>query len=422
MLNIRLLLSACVEDVYVEPQPVKGINGSGIDDSFNGETSLKTKLTVNVTDRYNGKYYYTVEVFTEDPGISADARLITGGKCNSKMPFEDHILIPKVLKYIVVVVTDPAFKASLQVEVPDGKYPAGNIFNNSGGRTASSSIEIQGGDCNGNGNQPEEGGITDDAQNPDYSETNPIEYVYLFEDNWPLVGDYDMNDVVMSIMIYNHKTASETHSFTYKYTVYALGVTVSVGAGFMLNNMPAANVQGAEANEKWAVLRINNNLRNLFGAGPNDKINAYVMEHKPQTRELNVVTFNKPIKGGVNPDVFNLFIYRGDWSVPQRPEIHLPGAVGIDKALTDSESANYKFRGEQYPEQYNMMWALRLPLTKFAYYSKEGISITTSFPKFGEWARNSVTGISDNDDWYLVPNNGQILEIMTNQEIEEKEK
>lgn len=719
-----LLLTGCVTDVYEPPHPGPNENGSGISDNFDGETSSSVHLQVKVPDLFEGKYYYTVEVYTEDPAISDDARLITGGKCNSATPFEDAVLIPKVLKYVVIVVTDPTgskstynfdvkegdmvldlneitdtkaasnsmagiaspsvpkividrtelekatvldkknteiksggvykitqdldskitfpgdynftlyvddaewtvnqdlilqqasrlyilnggslekgngngkitvnhnaliyvdseseiedgegddkngfavtlinngqlinaggvvlkslywdgggkaavyntgeldvlnditqttdgnllvndgkmeagnvtlnngelyngclfkvknnFKVSsntlivlqpyaytsckklmmgennemfidafsmfvcsgsegahfnynnrisgstipeeglfrttkivanwggvyfsrhLQVEVPDKMYPSADNcrFISPAVRKSEATVVIEKGDCNEKGNTPEKGDITEDSQVPDYTEKDPIEYVYMFEDNWPIVGDYDMNDVVLSIKIANNKKGSQTQSFSYTATVYALGGTVPVGAAFQLKDMPAANVQGAEAGQKYAVFKIGGELHALFNVATDEMVNSYKLEYEPQVMK-GTVTFNTPVKGSINPDVLDLFIYRGNWDDAIRAEIHLPGAAGTDKAKKSETSVDYKYRGEE-NEFYNMMWGLRLPITSFAYYAKERIAIKEAFPSFQMWATGSQDGISENADWYLKPDNGKILKL-----------
>lgn len=720
-----LLLTGCVTDVYEPPHPGESENGSGISDNFDGETSSSVHLQVKVADLFEGKYYYTVEVYTEDPGISDNARLITGGKCNSKMPFEDSVLIPKVLKYVVIVVTDPTgskstynfdvkegemlldldqitetksrlraavvagvqvppipeiavnetelqnaveldsqkpeiksggvykitknldekikfpgdynytlyvdgavwtvneelilqnksrlyvlnggavrkgngngkvtvnhnsaiyvdaksrldtddgnkngfavtlivdgqlvnagdavltslyldgggkahaynagslvvlndltqtssgnllvnkgklsvknltlnngevynacqlkvennfsvisntaiyllpygytscekltmgennkmnvdalsmfvctgnegahfnynnhiygsgiqeeglfrttkiisswggviFSRHLQVEVPDKKYPAAENcrFESPAVRKSEATVVIEKGDCNETGNVPDRGDITDDSQIPDYTEKDPIEYVYMFEDNWPVVGDYDMNDVVVSIKIINNKKGSQTQSFSYTATVYALGGTVPVGVAFQLKDMPAANVQGAETGQKYAVMKVGGELHALFNVPAGDMVNSYKIEYEPQEMK-GTVLFNTFVKGSINPDILDLFIYRGNWNDPIRSEIHLPGATGTDKAKKSETSVDYKFRGEE-KEFYNMMWGLRLPMTSFAYYAKERIAIKEAFPSFQTWATGSQDGISENADWYLKPDNGKILKL-----------
>lgn len=49
-------------------------------------------------------------------------------------------------------------------------------------------------------------------------EVETLPYTYLFEDNWPTTGDYDMNDLVIGIQINNKKIGGKTESAKIIYT------------------------------------------------------------------------------------------------------------------------------------------------------------------------------------------------------------
>ena len=66
-----------------------------------------------------------------------------------------------------------------------------------------SPVVIPEGDCTGEGNNPGEGSETP---------SGPIPYTYVFEDNFPLVGDYDFNDVVLDVSI-NHDRSSDNYEY-----------------------------------------------------------------------------------------------------------------------------------------------------------------------------------------------------------------
>ena len=70
------------------------------------------------------------------------------------------------------------------------------IKNNQGtiSKWGESPITIPAGDCTGEGNTPDESG----SETP----TDPVSYTYAFEDNFPFVGDYDFNDVVLDVQPY----------------------------------------------------------------------------------------------------------------------------------------------------------------------------------------------------------------------------
>ena len=83
------------------------------------------------------------------------------------------------------------------------------------------------------------GGTPTPPTNPEF----PIEvednknYTYLFEDQWPLYGDYDMNDIVLTIQkrkIYTNKENKVT-KFELSIDLSAAGATKSIGAAIMLD-------------------------------------------------------------------------------------------------------------------------------------------------------------------------------------------
>lgn len=44
--------------------------------------------------------------------------------------------------------------------------------------------------------------ITPDPEpEPEFVEVNGLPYTYCFEDGWPWIGDYDMNDVVVVVSV-----------------------------------------------------------------------------------------------------------------------------------------------------------------------------------------------------------------------------
>ena len=69
-------------------------------------------------------------------------------------------------------------------------------------------------------------------------------YAYLFEDQWPLYGDYDMNDVVLiikerKISINKDNKAQE---FKLSLDLSAAGATKNIGAAIMFDGIPASAI------------------------------------------------------------------------------------------------------------------------------------------------------------------------------------
>ena len=105
------LMAACTADVYEPkpdptPTPEPEIPENPIVDIVNS-ISKSRNLTVNVADAYDGKYYYTIEVFVGNPVTDENVRLLAGQKTNSKVPFSVNINIPDSETDIFIRQTDP---------------------------------------------------------------------------------------------------------------------------------------------------------------------------------------------------------------------------------------------------------------------------------------------------------------------------
>ena len=266
------------------------------------------------------------------------------------------------------------------------------------------SVEIAEDDCNKNsGNQnPGEG---DGDQDPSYEEVETLPYTYLFEDNWPATGDYDMNDLVIGIQINNKKMGGKTESAKIIYTLYATGATKQIGVGFQLDGIPASAVSGAEQGQTNAVIQLFSDAHSLLGSSERTPINTYKITAEPVVNEVTV-NFNTPIDGVMNVNNFNLFIVTNGFDSDRRNEVHIAGYKGTDKAASSENStANYV------SNETGLMWALSIPSQDFATYPKETIRIDDAYEGFGSWIKGDNT-----PGWYLnyVEDNVIKYDLFTN--------
>jgi LruC domain-containing protein len=266
------------------------------------------------------------------------------------------------------------------------------------------SVEIENDDCNRNsGNQnPGEG---DGDQDPSYEEAETLPYTYLFEDNWPATGDYDMNDLVIGIQINNKKMGGKTESAKIIYTLYATGATKQIGVGFQLDGIPASAVSGAEQGQTNAVIQLFSDAHSLLGSSERTPINTYKITAEPVVNEVTV-NFNTPIDGVMNVNNFNLFIVTNGFDSDRRNEVHIAGYKGTDKAASSENStANYV------SNETGLMWALSIPSQDFATYPKETIRIDDAYEGFGSWIKGDNT-----PGWYLnyVEDNVIKYDLFTN--------
>lgn len=251
------------------------------------------------------------------------------------------------------------------------------------------SVEIPSDDCNansGNNNPGTGGGDTDD----EYEEVETLSYTYLFEDNWPAVGDYDMNDLVIGIQVTNKKKGEQTLSAKIAYKLYAAGATKQIGAAFQLDGVEANAVVGAEAGQSKAVFPLFTDAHAALGSSGRIPINTDKLTVLPATGEV-IVVFNSPSNKSVKPGDINLFIVTESLEANPRTEIHVAGFKGTDKASKSELSYDNYVSVET-----GLMWGLYIPSAQFATYPKEYVKISDAYEGFDKWIKGDQT-----PGWYL---------------------
>ncbi|MDL2222179.1 LruC domain-containing protein [Parabacteroides sp. OttesenSCG-928-N08] len=252
-------------------------------------------------------------------------------------------------------------------------------------------------DCNNSGNSNENDNDGDDDNK--FEETETLSYLYLFEDNWPVIGDYDMNDLVMSVNFKNETANSKTSAVTIEATLYAVGGTKQLGVAFQLDGIDASNVQGAMPGMKNAVIQLFDNAHTQLGAPSGIAANVRQVDY-PKKTFTKTITFNTPIDGTIDANNFNLFVVNdGDFSKEEWNEIHIYGFKGTEKAAVNENSTVL------YAEKSTgWMWGLCLPVMENVNYPFEGVRIDDSYTGFTSWVNSNLR-----TSWYTNPIEGKVL-------------
>ncbi|WP_159063596.1 LruC domain-containing protein [Parabacteroides bouchesdurhonensis] len=251
------------------------------------------------------------------------------------------------------------------------------------------------GDCYGVEYKPSDA-TTPDADNPEYNEqsSETPTYTYLFEDNWPSFGDYDMNDLVLDVNIANVGVVNNNAtSVVLTTTVRAVGASKPLYA--------FAQIEAPGAGETIVPL-FDGEAHEFLGKTVGDKINTYNYTCDSRTT-VQTVGLNG-IKGLVNALNLNVFVVWGDVNSGKWNEIHLPNFKATQNAVSSATTnQDYKYNGKAEgakPEYDNMMWALMIPTRSFTSYPKEGVSIMDAYDGFITWARSNGAAVGD---WYFHP-------------------
>jgi len=237
-----------------------------------------------------------------------------------------------------------------------------------------------------------------------------------FEDNWPNMGDYDFNDMVVDYK-YNYYTdaANALTELRAEYTLRAIGASMHNGFGVQFNIDPSLvkSVYGTKYTESYVKVNGNGTEQGQSKATiivfddahkqmQRDGAAMYVNTDNPNTL-VEPVVFSLVIKfnAGVLPASlgkapYNCFVIvngnRGrevhmvDYAPTDLVDLKLFGS-GADKSNPDIK--------RYYQNKDNMPWVLHTP--EPLVYPIEKENIIECYPYFTEWAKSEGRS---NIDWY----------------------
>ncbi|WP_165155996.1 LruC domain-containing protein [Parabacteroides sp. ZJ-118] len=223
---------------------------------------------------------------------------------------------------------------------------------------------------------------TEPDTDPTYEEEDTPSYTYMFEDNWPVFGDYDMNDLVMDVEIANtvDKKGDATH-VSITTTLRAVGATKNIYA--------YAQIEAPGANNQIINLLDGKEAHDALGQDRGKIVNTY--NYVCGSRSFTCETPLSGVKGRINANNLNVFIVWGNPDAEKKwNEIHLPNFRGTSHAAATG-SKGYKYDGSAEgadPNYDNMMWGLMVYTRDFDSYPKETISIADAYSGFWDWAKS----------------------------------
>lgn len=321
------------------------------------------------------------------------------------------------------------FNGNLDIECPEGEFAKGVPADNPN-YTMESSVELY----IPNGSKTvivscseisETPAPTPEAEDPNF----PIEaednqnYTYLFEDQWPLYGDYDMNDIVLTLQkrkIHTNKD-NKVEKFELSIDLSAAGATKITGAAIMLDNVPASaitqpvefsdntlarnfnlNNNNIENGQDYAVIPLFDDAHKVLGKDRYEQINT-VADYSGNTKPKNItfsVKFNDPTLSAdaFNINKLNVFIIV-DGNRDKRKEIHVVGYQPTKLANTDLFGGNndnsHHTSKKYYISKENLAWGIMVP-SNFKW-PLEYVNIKTAYSLFGDWV---TSGGTENEKWW----------------------
>lgn len=289
--------------------------------------------------------------------------------------------------------------------------------------------------CNGNGNNNQskdpEGSDFPIIVSPDNS------YTFLMEDNWPVYGDYDMNDLVMDIHLkYELEDNNYVDELEITATLRAIGASKPLAAAIQLDKVKRSDVEKAEDDvddddnddkgySKWAVdgsvFECSNGLENdqefavipLFdnaykalGVDIRKPTNTILSDNALEEKVFKIeIEFrdNKVRPEDINIHNLNFFIVT-DGKKAARKEVHLKGFEPTQKGTRRFFNVHSDaYDTAPYLSADNLIWGLMIPSNKKSpfKYPLEYTNIKDAYPMFEQWVTSSG---NSNKDWYKQEN------------------
>lgn len=263
-------------------------------------------------------------------------------------------------------------------------------------------------------------------------------YTFIFEDNWPTYGDFDMNDLVLVMPYKKIKTNDQGHVIQVEMRIElrAVGASKNLGAGIRFLKLPSdQKIENIKVNKEKVTFEKGQNEATyiLFNqahlalwGNDNYKENGTYINTLPNEKNLKKDTkgfdifINIPDSENLTADVFNInnidifAITSPATDKSNRTEVHAAGFKPTQLANTrnfDQGNDKSLTKGQYYVSEDNLAWAVVIP-TEFAW-PQEHNKISLVYPHFERWVTSG--GKQDGDDsgngkWYDF-NNGNAYPI-----------
>ena len=268
-------------------------------------------------------------------------------------------------------------------------------------------------------------GVDDEEDDYPYDATRAYDVYYpnedtygtlAFEDNWPGLGDYDFNDLILDYNFHEVLNAdNEVVDIYMKYSVRAVGASYTNGFGFEMNAEPGDiesvtglsinsdyinfNANDTEAGQENATIILIDDVFHLLphsgGIGSNTTPGEpYV---NPDTLLLTIHFSNPVLSSTLGTPPYNSFIIVDQ---VRGVEVHLPDHPPTslaDLSLLGTWADNsIPAEGRYYKTVTNLPWVMDNP--ESFDYPVEKVEIINAYNHFATWAESSGAIYAD---WYF---------------------
>jgi len=251
------------------------------------------------------------------------------------------------------------------------------------------------------------------------------DYSFIMEDNWPWLGDYDLNDLVVDLSIsYLQNSDNKATEMTVGYKLRAVGASKHIAAGFRLDKITSDQIssvafqkpvltglvfktenRGLESGQSKAVIPLFDDAHLLLNPSINGTslLNTIIGGEyfEPVSDTIRIVFANPVDPSDISIKNINFFIVTNAVAgSATRTEVHLSGYEPTDKAdmTLFGTAADYSVNGSKYRTADNLIWGMLIPVS--FNYASEWKDITAVYPQFAEWC---TSGGVKSPYWYEYP-------------------
>lgn len=124
LVTVSVMAASCskVKDLYTETDTSPSTlfpDGGNVPSGFTWNSAKSMDIRVAIDDKFDGQYFYRVEIFDNDPLLGTGANLLAAGQAKKAQDFVGQLMLPTMAKYLYLRETSPLGIASVTMIAVD---------------------------------------------------------------------------------------------------------------------------------------------------------------------------------------------------------------------------------------------------------------------------------------------------------------
>lgn len=132
LVTVSVMAASCskVKDLYTETDTSPSTlfpDGGNVPSGFTWNSAKSMDIRVAIDDKFDGQYFYRVEIFDNDPLLGTGANLLAAGQAKKGQDFVGQLMVPTMAKYLYLRETSPLGIASVTMIAVDATKGSINV-------------------------------------------------------------------------------------------------------------------------------------------------------------------------------------------------------------------------------------------------------------------------------------------------------